>query len=96
MKKRKWRVPRKLKFFILHFSFFILPSKFQPFGKAFGQAGGADFFLRSGNVVIEPAKFNGSGVHVVNNVGGPGVVVARLADGADVDEIFFGGINFEF
>ena len=39
MKKRKWRVPRKLKFFILHFSSFILPSKFQPFGEAlFGAA----------------------------------------------------------
>src|ERR1039458_10898123 len=96
MKKRKWRVPRKLKFFILHFSFFILPSELQPFGEAFRQAGGADFFLGGGDVVIEPAKFNGSGVHVVNDIGGLGVVVARLADGADVDEILFGRINFKF
>ena len=73
------------------------PAEFQPFGETFGQAGGADFFLRGGNVVIEPAKFNGSGVHVVNDVGAFGVVVAWLADGADVDEIFFEGsiLNFE-
>ena len=80
----------------LHSAFFPLPSELQPFGETFGQAGGADFFLGGGNVVIEPAQFNGSGVHVVDDVGAFGVVVAWLADGADVDEIFFGRINFKF
>jgi hypothetical protein len=69
------------------FSILHLPPVSQPFGEAFGQAGGDDFFLGGGNVVFKPAEFNRAGVHVINDVGGLGIVVARLADGSDIDEI---------
>ena len=80
---------------ILH-STFMLSSHFQSFGEALGQTGGADFFLRGGDVVFQPAQFDGAGVRVVDDIGGFGIIVARLADGSDVDELFFGRINFEF
>ena len=47
------------------------------------------------DVVVEAAKFDGLRVHVVDDIGALRIIVARLADGADVDEIFFGRIHFE-
>src|SRR5690348_2878322 len=73
-----------------------LPSVGEPFGEAFRQTGGTDFLLSRGNVVIQPAQLDRALVHVVDNISGFGIVIAGLADSADVDEIFFAGLDFEF
>src|ERR1041385_6725332 len=69
-------------------------------GKALGQARGKpgieDFFLRGGDIVLEASQFDGAFVHVVNDVGSFGIIVARLADRADVYKILFAGLDFEF
>src|ERR1022692_2423228 len=94
MKKQNWRAAR---IEILHSTFFILhlPAKLKALGEALGQAGVADFLLGGGDVVVEAAQFDRAGVHVINDVAGLGIVVAGLADGAHVDEIFFGRVNFK-
>src|SRR5215204_2540614 len=70
-------------------------AKSQPFGQSRGEAGIEDFFLGLGDVIIEPAQFDRGLVHVVNDVSGFGIIIAGLTDGADVDEIFFTGLNLE-
>jgi len=74
----------------------VLASEGEAFGEAFGQAGGENFLLGGGDVVLQAAQLDGLGVHVIEDVGALGVVVAGLADGTDVDKIFLGGIDLEF
>src|SRR5579859_1947469 len=64
-----------------------LSTEGQAFGQTRGQARVENFFLGGRDVVIQPAQLDGAFVHVVDDVGGFGIVVARLADAPDVDEI---------
>src|SRR5207249_4893948 len=73
----------------------LLPDR-QPIRKPWRQAGFENFLLRFRDVVIKPAQFDRAFVQVVNNVSSLRIAVARLADAADVDEIFAAGFNLEF
>src|SRR5215831_5056179 len=57
------------------------------------QSGVEDFFLRTRDVVFKAAEFNGAFIDIKHDVGGLGIVIARLPDCADVDEIFFAGLD---
>jgi hypothetical protein len=50
--------------------FTLLPPEFQTFGETFGQAGGADFLLGGGDVVIEAAEFDRASVGVIDDIAG--------------------------
>src|SRR5262245_56572565 len=56
-----------------------LLSKRQAIRETIRQTHSADFRLGLGNVIIQPAQLDGPFVHVVNDVSGPRVAVARLA-----------------
>src|SRR5438270_4616080 len=71
-------------------------SESQPLGQPRRQASIQNFFLRGGNVVIKSAQFDGAFINVINDVCGFRIVVARLADGADIYEIFFPLLDLEF
>ena len=64
-------------------------------GGALGKAGFADLALGARDVVLDAAQFDGVRRHVVDGVGGARVAVARLADGADVDEVFAAGHDLQ-
>ena len=95
-RQENFNPPQKCRSVFLTSDGVLLPSIREPFGEAFRKSGGADFCLRSFDIVIEAAEFDRAGVHVVEDVGALGIIIARLADGTDVDEIFFGRINFKF
>ena len=64
-------------------------------GEALGEAGVDDFVLGGVDVVLDAAEFDevlGGGVKAV---GGVPVAIARLAYAADVDEVFFVGLDPE-
>ena len=52
------------------------------------QTGGADFLLGGGDVVFEPVQLDDILAEVERDIGGGDLPVARLADGADIQEIF--------
>ena len=55
-----------------------------------------NFFLRRGEIVLDPALLNHRAVDVINAVSGAPFVIARLTDAADVNKIFFTRIDPEF
>ena len=69
-------------------------------GEALGEpgreAGIENFLLCGGDIVFQAAKLNSRFIDVVDDISGFGIIVARLADSADVDEIFLTGLDFEF
>ena len=52
------------------------------------QAGSEDFFLSLGDVILDATEDDEFVVKIVDGVTGAPISIARLADGADVDEIF--------
>src|SRR5215471_7907762 len=74
----------------------VLFAKSKPFGQPWRQSRIEDFLLSRGDIVLETTQFNRALVDVINDVGGFGVVIARLSDGADINEVFFARLDFEF
>ena len=58
-----------------------------PLGEHRRQAGGDDFLLSLGDVILDAAEHDEVVIEVEDRITGAPVAVARLADGADVDEI---------
>src|SRR5581483_46677 len=67
----------------------ILSSERETFREKRRQSGVNNFLLRNLQVVFHPALFDVLVVEIVNAIRRAPVAVARLADAADVDEIFF-------
>src|SRR5689334_6683802 len=67
----------------------------QAVGQSLRQPGFHDLPLGGRYVVVEAAQFDRALIHVVNHVACLGIAIARLADGAHVDEIFFAGLGLE-
>jgi hypothetical protein len=73
----------------------LLPFR-QAMSQARGQARIQNLLLGGADVVIEAAEFDGTFVEIVDHVGGFGIAVTGLADTADVYEILFARLDFEF
>src|SRR5437764_2641004 len=73
-----------------------LSSKCQSLRETRGKAGLEYLFLRSGNVVFQPAQFNRRLVHVIDDIRRFGVVVARLPNSTHIYEVLFARLDFEF
>ena len=68
-----------------------LPADRQPVGETVGKPCLTDFVLRSLEVVFDAPLLDDLAVGVEDAVGGAPVAIARLADAAGIDEIFFPG-----
>src|SRR5437667_12070550 len=68
----------------------------QPFRQPGREAGGHDLGLCNRNAVVQSPQLHRAFVHVVDDIRGSGIAVARLADTADVDEILPARLDFEF
>src|SRR2546421_5986280 len=71
-------------------------SQCQAFREPGWQTGRHDFGLRRRDIVVQTPQFDRTFVHVVDHVRRPWIAVARLANAADVDEIFPTRLDLEF
>src|SRR5713101_6366413 len=71
----------------------ILSSDREPFGEHVRQAGLDDFLLRGRDVVFYTPLLDAVVLDVINAIGRAPISVARLADAADVNEIFFARLD---
>ena len=65
-----------------------LSAEFEAIGQQTGQTGLNDLLLRGREVVFYAPLFDHMVFDVINAIGGAPIAVARLADAADVNEIF--------
>ena len=70
-----------------------LTTEGQSIGQAFRQAGLEDFLLRGVDIVFYAPLLDHILLGMINAIGGTPIAVARLADAAGVDEIFFRRLN---
>src|SRR4051794_17506580 len=73
----------------------MLSAKFQALRQQARQTGLDDFILRGVEVVFDPALFDAISLDVIDGISSPPIAVARLADAAGVDEIFFVRLDHE-
>src|SRR5689334_19416837 len=67
----------------------------QPLRQTRRQSGIKDLLLRRRDVVLQPAQLDKAFFRIVNHVSGFRVVIPRLADRSDIDEILLPGLDLE-
>ena len=73
----------------------LLSSVGKPLGQSLRQSGGENLLLRGSDIVVQATYLNRSVERVVDDVGALGIVIARLTDGTDIDEIFLTRLGLE-
>ena len=73
----------------------ILGTDGEPERQSFGQSGVDDLVLLRGDIVGNPVAGDGSRIGVHDREAGTRVPVARLADAADIEQVFVAGLDFD-